>query len=276
MAELIDSVGEFVAFAEVRRLPTTSSLRLDQPSQVLPVVDALVRSGAVARFGEGPEPIYLIGPETALQAAYYRNTIVHFFVTPAVAELALLAAARPGVQEPVTVFWDECMRLRDLMKFEFFFADKEAFRQQVEEELDRQDTLWSFRLEKGGEDAKAVLLAFRPLSSPWVLRPFIEAYMVVAQVLEQAEPEELADRRKLIARSLSLAKHQLLQGRIQCGDAVAASLMGSALDLAANHRLLEAASHEARRAFAAEVTDVVTRIEAVAALAAARRSGLLG
>jgi len=276
LPELTDALAEFVAFVETRQLPTTSSLRFDRPSQVLAVVDALVRTGAVARFEEGPEPIYLISPDTALQAAYYRNTIVHFFVTPALAELALLAAARPGVKEAITVFWDECMRLRDLMKFEFFFADKDAYRRQVEAELDRQDPLWSFRLEKGGEDVKAVLAEFRPLSSPWVLRPFVEAYSVVAQVLEQANVEELTDRKKLVGRSLSLAKHQLLQGRIQSGDAVAASLMGSALDLAANRRLLEAGSEAARRVFAAEVADVVTRIEAVAALAAARRSGLLG
>ena len=44
----------------------------------------------------GPEPVYAIGPDQHLTAAYYRNTIIHFFVNGAIAELALLRAAEDG------------------------------------------------------------------------------------------------------------------------------------------------------------------------------------
>ena len=61
-----------------------------------------------------------------LAAAFYRNTIVHYFVGGAIGELALVHAAelrRPA--DRVDAFWAEAYRLRDLLKFDFFFEQRE-------------------------------------------------------------------------------------------------------------------------------------------------------
>jgi trehalose-phosphatase len=56
-------------------------------------------------------------------------------VNGAIAELALVRAAEDGVAHPGDEFWEEAMRLRDLLKFEFFFADKETFRDELRAEV---------------------------------------------------------------------------------------------------------------------------------------------
>src|SRR4029077_3340532 len=128
-------------------------------------VGALVENGVATCVAEGPEPVYAIGPEQHLIASYYRNTILHFFVNGAIAELALLRAAENGVTDPVAEFWDEAMRLRDLLKFEFFFADKESFREELHAEVRLHDPDWERQLAEGPEAIQALLRRFRPFSA---------------------------------------------------------------------------------------------------------------
>ena len=47
------------------------------------------------------------------------------------------AHAEDGVTDRPAAFWAEAMRLRDLLKFEFFFADKETFRDELRREMAR-------------------------------------------------------------------------------------------------------------------------------------------
>ena len=119
-------LGELVAYVRRRRLPTTEALALDGADDVRRALDALVESGVVACFDEGPEAVYVIGPDQHLTAAYYRNTIIHFFVNGAIAELALVHAAERRLPDATAEFCEEALRLRDLLKFEFFFAEKDG------------------------------------------------------------------------------------------------------------------------------------------------------
>ena len=112
-----------------RDLPNTGLAELETAEGVERVLDALAANEVVDRFAEGSEAVYRIGVERELAAAYYRNSIIHFFVDPAIAELALLEAAEASEHDDrVASFWRAAMQLRDLLKFEFFFADRDAFR----------------------------------------------------------------------------------------------------------------------------------------------------
>src|SRR5206468_2421870 len=133
--ETIASLRNLLDYVRRRDLPTAGALDLDTPAGVRRTLDALVENRVVTCFAEGPDAVYAISPEKHLIASYYRNTIIHFFVNGAIAELALLRAAEDGVADPPEEFWDEAMRLRDLLKFEFFFADKEAFREELRAEV---------------------------------------------------------------------------------------------------------------------------------------------
>src|SRR6185436_5423646 len=95
-----------------------------------------VDHGVIECYDKGPEPVYAVGPDNELVAAFHRNGVIHWFVNRSITELALVRAAEkePG-RDPVEVGWSEAVRLRDVLKFEFFFAEKEQFRQELREEL---------------------------------------------------------------------------------------------------------------------------------------------
>ncbi len=134
---VVQSLSNLLFYVDQRKLPVTSDLQLDTSHCVQRVLDELVASGVVACFDEGPEAVYAIGPDQHLAAAYYRNTIIHFFVNGAIAELALLRAAEDDVEDRGAELWKAAMRLRDLLKFEFFFSEKETFRDELRAEIAR-------------------------------------------------------------------------------------------------------------------------------------------
>ncbi len=141
--------------------------------------------------------MYAIGPDQHLTAAYYRNTIIHFFVNGAIAELALLRAAEEGDRRPRPAeFWEEALRLRDLLKFEFFFADKDGLprRDRAQEVALHDAAVGDARSPKGRRRSRRSLRRFKPFSAHRVLRPFLEAYRVVGDALERRDPAAAARR----------------------------------------------------------------------------------
>ena len=109
----------------------------------------MIDEGIVTRYDEGPEIVYGIGLDQHPVASYYRNTVIHFFVNKAIIELALLKASENEGADALDVFWAEVDQLRDLFKFEFFYAPTEEFHQQIREELERYDENWESLLAQG-------------------------------------------------------------------------------------------------------------------------------
>ncbi len=276
--EIIDELSDLIAFVERRRFPTTEPLRLDDGS-IRAVLDRLAEHDLVTTFDAGPEAVYAIRAEQHLAAAFYRNTIVHFFVTGAIAELALAAAAEVSEEvDPRDAFWEEVMRLRDLLKFEFFFSGKDAFREEVRQELDEQSPGWEERLASGPDGARSVLHQQRPLRAHWALRAFLEAYRVVGDELARRPPDQAIDRKPFIQACLALGKQYRLQRRIAAEESVSQVLFGSALSLAENRDLLATDRPDSavrRQQFAAEISAVLRRLDTVAALAEGRRRGVV-
>jgi len=276
--ETVESLRRLVGYVRRRALPTTCELELDTREGVQRALDVLVDSGVVACFSEGPEAVYAIGPDQHLTAAYYRNTVIHFFVNGAIAELALLRAAEEDVADPTAEFWDEAMRLRDLLKFEFFFAEKEEFRGELRQELALHDGEWESRLARGSSEILTLVERIRPFSAHRVLRPFLEAYRVVSDVLERQDPATPSDTNALLGQSLALGKQYRLQRRIQGTESVSRVLFETALRLARNRGLLESGTPglgARRAAFAREIREAIRRVDGIAALAASRRAGVI-
>lgn len=280
--ETVAALQNLVAYVQARRLPTTTALDLDTAEGVRRALEALVANDVVTCFAEGAEPVYMIGDGQHLAAAYYRNTIIHFFVNAAIAELALLRAAelaagtRMDAATTRAELWAEAMRLRDLFKFEFFFADKESFRAEIEEEMRFQDPQWEERFHDAAE-LQALLRRVRPFSSHRILRPFAEAYRVVGDAMAQLPVDAPVDEAQLVGKCLSLAKQYRLQRRIRSTESVSKVLMETALRLARNRNLTQPGDNlpARRRAFAEQLSDVIRRIDAIGALAASRLAGLI-
>jgi glycerol-3-phosphate O-acyltransferase len=279
--ETVIAVRNLLAYVRRRNLPTTSELELDSDEGVERTLEALVENDVVSRFDGGPEVVYRIGEEHQLSAAYYRNTIIHFFVNSAIAELSMLHAAEPDTPDPVAAFWDEAMQLRDLLKFEFFFAEKEIFRAELRREVDLHASGyedWERRLAEGADGVARLIRLFRPYTSHRVLRPFLDAYRLVADQLERCSADAEIDSDRFIDDCMGLGKQYLLQGTVRSSASVSQVLIKTALKLAANRGLLKSGTPDIereRREFAEQIRDVVRRIDAIDALAAGRRAGIL-
>ena len=183
--QLHHTLQDSLDYLERKQTPmTNSALRLRTPDGVRAAVDALSGGHPVTRVDGGREPVWRIAPEDEHEAAFYRNTLIHAFLETSIVELALAHAAR-AEGDRLEAFWAQAMRLRDLLKFDFYFADSAAFREHVAEEMSWHED-WERHVAAGGDEIDAMLQAKRPLIAGAMLRPFFEAYEIVADVLRDA------------------------------------------------------------------------------------------
>ena len=277
LAEVVESLDELVRYASRKQLPATIPLDAFDTALIESTLETLVESGVVTVFTEGPEAVYAIGANQHLAAAYYRNTIIHFFVNGAIAELSLVRAAEPDVGDPLAEFWAATLRLRDLLKFEFFFADKDEYENELRREVAMHDPDWERRLAGGPDEILDTLRRVHPLSAHRVLRPFLEAYRVVSDILERGEVHP-ADGSGFSDACLALGEQYKLQKRIRSAESISKALFATAEKLANNRGLLEEDATEARqrrKELAREIRQAIRHIDAIDALAQGRQAGLL-
>jgi glycerol-3-phosphate O-acyltransferase len=274
-------------YLESRSVPRTASARaltgVSGSTAVRATLDALVAGGVVSFVGEGRDPVWLIGPEHQLAATFYRNSLIHFLLDTALCELAVLRAGESAFDpvavsvsdagsapDPVEAFWDEIARLRDLLKFEFYFKERDEHRRQVAAEMARHDPSWEARLRSGPAAADELLAGMRPLVSHVVVRPFVEAYRLVADVLVH-DSRPVTDDSDVVRGALGLGRQYVAQHRLRSSESVSALLFQTALQLARNRGLLEGEDLAARRAaFLAELRDLVRRLDRIEELAIRR------
>ena len=252
-AQIAARAANLDAYIEAMDLPITEPLLLEKADEVEAVLRRLADVGSVSleKDVDGVTRYSLTGQQ-ALQAAYYRNTIAQFFIPGAIGELALLRAG-----DSFDAFWSEVTDLRDLFKFDFFFAEREAFRAQVASDMAFAVPEWEAALQRSG--GAALLSELKPLRAHWALRPFLEAYQVVADELVDTAGE--FDEKAFVSACLERAKWYREEGRIN-DESVSKELFRSALALARNRRLIEDPAH--RTAFAGEIADVLERAREVA------------
>jgi glycerol-3-phosphate O-acyltransferase len=270
LAQVWEELSEYVSSATRRKLPLAPSAQISDIDATRRILDALVQHNTVHEHKGGLSTVYNIGPDQHLAAAFYRNTILHFFLTDAIAELAMLKAAeQTGDRE--AAFWEEALKLRDMLKFEFFFKEKEKFRANFAAELDVLAPDWREAVMRGREATLAVLKAARPLTAHGVLRSFFEAYTVVADTLASRDPG-IVDEKKLLVDCGAIGRQYMLQKKIQSEESVSKHLFQTGLQLARNQKLLEVADNVSarRKAFAMELRDIMRRIDTVEALAEER------
>ena len=269
LVQLRDELEDYLTSATRRRLPLAPSARLPDADGARRVLDALAQHQVVNMHKGGLETVYSIGVDQHLAAAFYRNTIIHFFVNGAIAELALLKAADQPFQDREAAFWDEALRLRDLLKFEFFFKEKGEFRSSLDAELNLQSPDWRETLARGRDATLTMLKGFRPLSAHGVLRSFFEAYSVLADTLASHDATSAVDERKLLTDSGAVGRQYVLQKKIQSAESVSKHLFQTGVQLARNQKLLEPTDDagQRRKAFAASLADTMLRIDTIEALA---------
>jgi glycerol-3-phosphate O-acyltransferase len=209
--------------------------------------------------------VWRIAPEDEHTAAFYRNSVIHAFLETAIVELALAHAGHAD-GDRLEAFWNQAMRLRDLLKFEFYFADSAAFRDNIAEEMAwHQD--WEAHVIAGGLEIDAMLYAKRPLMSDAMLRVFFEAYEIVADVLRDT-PANIGEK-ELTQLALGVGRQYVAQGRVRSSEPVSTLLFATARQVVADQNLLKPAADLAERrvAFRHELRSILQDFDDVAEIA---------
>ncbi|AYA25199.1 glycerol-3-phosphate acyltransferase [Rhodococcus rhodochrous J3] len=251
-------------YLDRRGVPQGGLPILDVEGGLEDVLSSLTHAGVVTTYAGGEEPVYSIQPGQHLVAAFYRNSGVHWFVNRSIMELAILYAhANPG-DDPARVAWDEAKNLRDLLKFEFFFPDRDTFEAQMRDELAWLVPSWGDTLPTKDE-ALTGLVETGFFMSHRTLRSFFDAQLVVAERLAVRDPELEVDRAAFLSECVAVGRQMLLQRRLYGPESVSSELFASALDLARNRGLLDRDEdpeivRERRKAFATELSELAQRV----------------
>ncbi len=249
--ELAGTCAALDGFIEKHKLPTTEPLYLEDPSEVRRVIDLLAEHGNVMTFN-GTRPVYYLKPDQTLRAAYYRNVVVHHFVPRGVIELALAMVGPGAVGKIEEDLWKAVDGIRDLLKFEFFFPEKDRLKSAIRDDLDGSVPGW-IRM-----TAQTILGRLAPPTAPWAIVPFLESYLVVAVALADANPDREFNEKEFISKAMKLGEEYRLMGKVSA-DSVSTVAFRQALALATNRGLLKPGPvvASARAEFAAEVRRVI-------------------
>lgn len=271
--EVLDTVEPLAAYIEARRWPVAGAADLRDRSTIRRALAELARSGVLTAYEQGTEPVWAIGDDQHLVAAFYRNTLIHILVERAIGELALLTVSElgPDAELPpggeLEVGWEEAKRMRDLLKFEFFFPSRAGFEDDLRTELGLLVGEDVTNLSPDG--ARELLVTARPHLAHLVLRPFLDAYLVLADRLADLGDSPV-DEDALLADALAVGQQWALQRRVASVESISLELFRTALALARHRGLLEGAEGvgTAREAFAAELRDSVRQVNIIGEIAA--------
>jgi len=273
--EMVEDLGALLAWAEARKLRISSDFERAYADQMDGLLGIMIDEGIVSRYDQGPEIIYGIALEQHPVASYYRNTIIHFFVNKAIIELSLIKASESEGDGALEVFWAEVEYLRDLFKFEFFYAPSEEFQRDIRADLDSYDSNWEALIGQGSVGALQLLKSMLPLVSHATLLTYAEAYSVVIGVLARLDASETLDKETCVADALHLGQQAYLQRRISSESSIGKLLFSNGFKMLEHRQLTEGGDEsvaQGRRDLARELRELLRRLDVIRALAASNRN----
>jgi glycerol-3-phosphate O-acyltransferase len=275
ISEVLATVRPLASYIAARNWAVAGAADLTNRSTIRWTLHQLVASGVVSVYDAGTEAVWGIREDQHLVAAFYRNTAIHILVDRAIAETALLAASEASVDGtvlPVTVR-DEALSLRELLKFEFLFSARAQFEKDLADEVRLIGPVEDTTKRADAADVRRLLESADPLLANLVLRPFLDAYHIVADRLAAYE-DEAFDEDAFLAECLEVGKQWELQRRIASAESRSMELFKTALRLARHRELVDGFESsdiaQRRRQFADQIATAIRRVNEIAELARTR------
>lgn len=272
--EVLRDLEVLLKWAEARKLRVSADFDPAYAEKIEGLLRIMIGEGMLTRYDEGPDVVYAIEQEQHAVASYYRNTIIHFFVNKAIVELALLKASETEGPAALDIFWNEVDKLRDLFKFEFFYAPTEQFHQQIREELTRYTENWEEFVQQGAPGFLQIQNNMLLLVSHVTLLTYAEAYSIVADLLARMDASESLTEEQCVTKALKHGHQAYLQRRISSPASIGKLVFKNGFKLAKHRNLTEGGGAEVasgRKALAEEIRDVLRRLELIRALGVAIR-----
>ena len=233
-AELAKTCAELMSFISVRDLPTTDDIDLSDATQVEGILTWLGEHGNVSSHEAVGRTVYWLNDDQMMRVSYYRNVVVHFFVGRAIAEMALTSMLEDGSRDPDAAT-DRMLELRDLLKFEFFFPEKEKFLDDTSADIGLDVPDWRATLDTSG--ALGVIAKLGNPVAFWAVLPILDGYQVVGDELESLTGA--FDEKRFLKACLARARMYRIEDRLISGESASQVLFKSALQLASNRDLID-------------------------------------
>jgi glycerol-3-phosphate O-acyltransferase len=266
--ELQSDMNSLREWSKGRDIRFTSDFDDNNEDHMQELITNMVNSELINRYDEGPEIVYAVAADQHTMASYYRNTIVHHFVNKAISEMSLVAAATDN-ENPLAAFWREADRLKDMFKFEFFYEPTEQFHENIKKELNHYDETWESSM--GDRHYVSRLLRnMKPLVAHCCLKPYIEAYRIVADVFAGMKATETLDEKGLVAASFKYGRQAYLQRRISSKASIGEILFKNGYKLLDSYGVVEIGAEELvekRKKISKDLRILSHRIEQIRTLA---------
>ncbi|MDP7407950.1 MAG: 1-acyl-sn-glycerol-3-phosphate acyltransferase [Luminiphilus sp.] len=268
--EIVKEVSTITEWATARGVRLSPDFNLNYAEEIGSLLANMMEEGIITRFEGGPETVYGIAEGQAPIASFYRNTIVHFFLTRAVGELALLAVSEQRENsESLSQFWSEVQELRDLFKFEFFYPETQLFEQHIDAELCRDEPDWQALLSENPDNARLIMNRLSPKLGHLTLTVFAEAYSIGVDILIRHSDGEPMEEEAFIERCMSYGKQAYLQRRISSEASIGKLLFANAWKMLVSRGLVNSSDGRSRQAEA--LNQLIRRLEVIRALSIADR-----
>lgn len=274
--EVTEESRLIIAWAKARGLRLSPDFDQQYAEGTAKLLDLMIDERIITRFDGGPNTVFGIENGRAAVASYYRNTIVHYFVNKAIAEVALIAVSEEASSDadPMDLFWWHVDELRDLFKFEFFYPTREEFHKEITEELARSVPDWQSQLATGAAGARELFMQTGPQWAHAVLQIFAESYSLGADLLASLPENATMDESEFVDRCMNFGRQALLQRRISSEASMGKLLFSNAWKTLASRQLTDASLpdfHSARVQQADALNQLIRRIEICRASSIASR-----
>lgn len=231
-------VQPLIDYINRRGLDMSEVIDLEDYGGLYDAIRTLEREGVIRRYTGGTEDVYWVAENKAHEAAFYRNTLIHHLINRAIVELALVHVAQEDSKDVTEATWEEARKLRDILKFEFFFPKTRTFAEEISNEVDIAYPGW----QEANFDADQIIPKLREsrlFVAHRTIAPFLEAYGVAADRLALRDPAETIDKEEFILECIGVAQQQLYQKKIHSAESISRDLFSGAWQLAANRGLIE-------------------------------------
>ncbi len=273
ISEVLATVQPLASYIAARNWTVAGAADLTNRSTIRWTLHQLVASGVVTVYDAGTEPVWGICTDQNLVAAFYRNTAIHILVDRAIAEMALVAACESSGSISPRMVRDEALRLRALLKFEFLFSARAQFEKELADEIHLIAPVADTTKTHCAADVRRLLESADVLLAHLVLRPFLDAYHIVADRLAAYEDESF-DEDAFLTECLEVGKQWELQRRIANAESRSMELFKTALRLARHRELVGGSDNtdvaKRRQQFADEIATATRRVNEIAELARTR------
>lgn len=264
LTEVLATIRPLADYLDLRGWPTAGGVNLRDRASIRSALKSLVDTNVLDAY-DADETVWSIAPTQHLTAANYRNSAIHVLLEPAIAEVSLMGVMMS--ENPTHDAYAEAGRLRDLLKFEFFFSRGAEFAARLCREIgvELQDPDFSPVMTPQRAEEYFDRLAIHV--SVLVLRPFLDAYAVVAHELARVPPTRDIEESKFLEHCLAVGKQWVLRRLVASDESNSLEMFRNAYQLAGHRGLLDPDSPELadrRVAFHNEIEAYRRFIDAIA------------